>query len=331
MTESKQPRDQTPTGLARYVRQDLRPDAVAGLTVAVMGVPQAMAYALIAGLPPVYGLYTAIITCAVAALLGSSNHLVTGPTNALCMVMLSLTAKYGAAPVEIILLLTLMTGAIQIGFGVLRLGGVIRYVSTSVVIGFTAGAGVLIALNQLKNLLGIDISEAHAERSYEVFYATAQHVADSNPYALGIGVVTALIVVLVARLNRHLPGALIGLAITGIGSYLLGLHLEGMAEMRVEIVRDIEPIRGSLPAFHIPNLLIEPNYELTRELGIGALALAILGLIEATSISRAVATSSGQRLDFTREFIGQGVSKIVGSFFFCFAGSGSFYRNALFF
>ena len=87
MTESKQPRDQTPTGLARYVRQDLRPDAIAGLTVAVMGVPQAMAYALIAGLPPVYGLYTAIITCAVAALLGSSNHLVTGPTNALCMVM----------------------------------------------------------------------------------------------------------------------------------------------------------------------------------------------------------------------------------------------------
>lgn len=302
---------------------------MAGLTVAVMGVPQAMAYAMIAGLPPVYGLYVAIVTCAVAALLGSSNHLVTGPTNALCMVMLSLTAKYGPSPMEQILLLSFLTGVIQIGFGVLRLGGVIRYVSTSVVIGFTAGAGILIALNQLRNILGLDITEAHAERSYEVLYVTMRHVADTNPYALGVGLATALIMVFAARIHRRLPGALIGIAIVGAVSYLLGWHEADMAAMRVQIVRDIEPIRGSLPPFHIPELLLQPDYELTRELGFGALALAILGLIEATSISRAVATASGQRLDFTREFIGQGISKIVGSFFHCFAGSGSFTRTTL--
>lgn len=324
MTEST-----PPTGLSRYLQQDLRPDAIAGLTVAVMGVPQAMAYALIAGLPPVYGLYVAIVTCAVAALLGSSRHLVTGPTNALCMVMLSLTAKYGPTPVETILLLSFLTGLIQIGFGLLRLGGVIRYVSSSVVIGFTAGAGILIAFNQLQNILGFTIRDAQAGRTYEVLYATLRHVADTNPCALGVGLATALIMIFAERVHRRLPGALIGIAAAGCASYLLGWHEAGMGALRVEIVRDIEPIRGSLPAFHIPELLLHPDYELTRELGFGALALAILGLIEATSISRAVATASGQRLDFTREFIGQGTSKIVGSFFYCFAGSGSFTRTAL--
>jgi SulP family sulfate permease len=298
-----------------------------------MGVPQAMAYALIAGLPPVYGLYTAIITCTVAALLGSSNHLVTGPTNALCMVMLSLTAhlpaKHGIDVLESILLLSFLTGVIQIVFGGLRLGGVIRYISTSVVIGFTAGAGILIALNQLKNILGIDISGAHAERSYEVLFATARQVTETNPYALGIGVATAVIMILVGKFSRRLPGGLIAIACVGLFSYFLGLHTQGMDALRVEIVRDIEPIKGSLPAFHIPDLLLQPNYELTRELGFGALALAILGLIEAASISRAVATSSGQRLNFTREFVGQGASNIVGSCFSCFAGSGSFTRTAV--
>jgi SulP family sulfate permease len=136
-----------------YAGRDLRHDALAGLTVAVMGVPQAMAYALIAGLPPVYGLYTSIAICIVAAISGSSNHLVTGPTNALCMVILSLTAhlpeKYGVSLIEIVFLLTLMTGLIQMAFGFLKMGGIVRYVSNSVVVGFTAGAGILIAIISL--------------------------------------------------------------------------------------------------------------------------------------------------------------------------------------
>ena len=107
--------------LIAYLKEDARADAVSGLTVAVMGVPQAMAYALIAGLPPVWGLYTAIVTCTVSAVLGSSSHLVTGPTNAICMVILSLTAhlpeKYGYGLLEITLLLTFLTGFIQFVFG----------------------------------------------------------------------------------------------------------------------------------------------------------------------------------------------------------------------
>ncbi len=320
-------------GLLGYARGDLRPDALAGLTVAVMGIPQAMAYALIAGLPPIYGLYTAIITCSVAALLGSSSHLVTGPTNALCMVLLSLTAhlphKYGISPVAAILLLTFMTGLIQLGFGLLRMGGLVRYVSRSVVIGFTAGAGVLIALNQLQNIFGVSIPEAHAERSYEVLVVTIRHLGQLNPYALAIGVATAVLVVVLPRIDRRLPGALLALVVTGLVSYLFGLHEAGMGEDRIEIVRDIQAIRGSFPPFAIPELVAKPNYELTRELGSGAVALAVLGLLEAASIARSVATQSNQRLDFTREFIAQGSANIVGSLFSCFAGSGSFTRTAV--
>ena len=319
--------------LLGYARGDLRPDAIAGMTVAVMGIPQAMAYALIAGVPPIYGLYTAVITCAVAALLGSSNHLVTGPTNALCMVLLSLTAhlphKYGVSPVAAILLLTFLTGLIQLGFGFLRLGGLVRYVSRSVVIGFTAGAGVLIAVNQLKNVFGVDISEAHAERSYEVLMVTMRKLSDLNPYALGIGVATALLVIGLPRINRRVPGALAALVITGAVSYLFGWHGLEMGAFRVEIVKDIQAISASLPSFGIPELITHPNYELTRELGNGAVALAVLGLLEAASIARSVATQSNQRLDFTREFIAQGASNLVGSFFSCFAGSGSFTRTAV--
>jgi SulP family sulfate permease len=146
------------TTLAGYFRGSLRADAIAGLTVAVMGVPQAMAYAIIAGLEPVCGLYTAIVTCAVAALLGSSRHLVTGPTNGLCLVLFSLTVDIdrthpGVDAFQAILLLSLMSGVIQLGFGLLRLGNIVRYVANSVVIGFTAGAGVLIAVGQLSAVL----------------------------------------------------------------------------------------------------------------------------------------------------------------------------------
>lgn len=324
-----------PSTLATYIRKSLRADLVAGLTVAVMGVPQAMAYALIAGLPPVYGLYTAIVTCAVAALLGSSRHLVTGPTNGLCLVMYSLTVNLserhpGVDPFEAILLLSLMSGIIQLGFGLLRMGGIVRYVANSVVIGFTAGAGVLIALNQLPNVLGIDLPEGSGTRAYQVLIATVEAIGRTNPYALAVGLGTALLVALprMHRRFKRLPGAILGVAVTGLVSYLLGWHLLDPAQ-RVEIVKNIGPgIRGSLDIFHVPALVKDPNWQLTGDFLGGAFAVSILSLIEATSISRIVARSSRQKLDFNREFLGQGASKVVGAFFSCLAGSGSFTRTA---
>lgn len=320
------------SGFAGYCRGDLRADVIAGLTVAVMGVPQAMAYAIIAEVPPIYGLYTAIIPCLVAAILGSSNHLVTGPTNALCMVLLSLTTQFsgeaGVEPWQAILLLTFMAGFIQLGFGVLRLGGIIRYVSNSVVIGFTAGAGILIAANQLKNVFGIETGDARA--FYEVIFATVRGLPDLNPYAFAIGFGTTALIVVLSRLNKKIPGALVGVGVTGVISYLFGWHGADMAQgMRVEIIRDIQPIAGSLPGFKLPELVRNPDFDLIRVLAMGALSVAVLGLIEAASIGRAVAASSGQRLDFNREFLGQGASKMIGSCFGAFASSGSFTRTAV--
>ena len=318
---------------ATYSGLELRGDLVAGLTVAVMGVPQAMAYALIAGLPPVYGLYTAIVTCVIAAVLGSSNHLVTGPTNALCMVILSLTLhlpeKYEVSMIECVLLLTFMTGLIQLSFGLLRLGGIVRYVSNSVVVGFTAGAGILIAANQLKNLLGLDLSGEQAEGFFTVLRATIRHLPETNFYALVLGILTAAALTFLPRLNRHLPGALIGVAATALLVFFLDWHEPGRGAGKVGIVRDIEPIRGDLNINHIPELITNPNLELTREIGAGAIALALLGLLEAASIARVIAATSGQRIDFNREFAGQGLGNMVGSFFSCFAGSGSFTRSAV--
>ncbi len=325
--------DQFPSRFRSYLSSDLKADSIAGLTVAVMGVPQAMAYAVIAELPPIYGLYTAMITCVVAALLGSSNHLVTGPTNAICMVILSLVAhlpeKYGLDRFEIVLLLTFMVGAIQLSLGLLRLGGIIKYVSHAVVIGFTAGAGILIAFNQIKNLIGIHFPE-RPEHFYEVIGATAKQLGNTNPYALAIGLLTIALVILVPRLNAKLPGAFIAVVVSGAISYLLGWHDPSVGTWKVEIVKDIEPIQASFSnMLHLPQTLLSPNLELTHELGVGAVALAVLGLIEAASIARAVASQSGQRLDFNKEFIGQGAGNIAGSFFSSFAGSGSFTRTAV--
>ena len=324
------------TTVADYVRGSLRADALAGLTVAVMGVPQAMAYAMIAGLQPVYGLYTAIVTCIVAALLGSSRHLVTGPTNGLCLVMGSLVINLGLTHPDIdgfeaILLLSLMSGVIQLGFGLLGLGNIVRYVANSVVIGFTAGAGVLIAVNQLRNVLGIDIREAGATRAYEVLIATFERIDQTNLRVLAVGAGTAAIVLLpkLSPKLKRLPGALLGVAVTGLVSYLLGWHLLDDGS-KVEIVKDIESgITGSLDIWRVPQFVSTPNWALTSDLVTGAFAVSILSLIEATSISRIVARSSRQKLDFSREFVGQGASKIVGAFFSCFAGSGSFTRTAV--
>lgn len=317
--------------IVRYLRDDLRPDLVAGLTVAVMGVPT-MAYALIAGLPPVYGLYTSIIPCAVAAILGSSKHLVTGPTNTVCLLILGLTAHipplYDVHILQVILFLTFMTGAFQLAFGLLQLGGLVRYVSSSVVIGFTAGAGILIAVKAFPDVLGIDISDAHAERSLQVLIATLERLPETNLVAFGVGILTAAIAVGAPRLDPRVPGALLGIFATSLAVYLLGWH-HPTSPLHVQLIRDLEPILGGLPGFSVPELLQGFDYQLTRELGIGALALAVFGCIEASAIARTLSATTGQRLNHNREFVAQGAAKVAGSFFQCFASSGSFTRSAI--
>lgn len=314
--------------VSKYLRKDLHHDLMAGLTVAILGVPQGMAYAWIAGLPPIYGLYTSIISCIIGALLGSSSHLITGPTNASCMVIFSVTAKYiGSSPekhLEAILLLTLMVGVIKLLFGILRFGGIVRYVSNSVLIGFTSGVAILIVGNQLGNILGVQINHAKADRFYKVIYFTLREIPHANFYPFAVAAITVGIVVIARRISAKLPGPILAIVFASCLVHYLGWHDQG-----VKIVSDISLIKSKMAFFHFPSHLVNPNLALFEELLAGALAVAIFGLIEASTSARGVAALSRQRLDFSREFVGQGIANIVGAFFFNFASSGSFVRTSL--
>ena len=300
-------------------RQTLRADLLAGLTGAVIVLPQGVAFAMIAGLPPEYGLYTAIVTPIIAALFGSSRHLVSGPTTAISIVVfasISPLATPGSADfVRLALTLTFIAGLVQVIFGLARLGSLVNFVSHSVVVGFTAGAAALIATSQLKHVLGIALPPG--EDFLNTWLLLTNHLTATNFYVLTIAAITLVSAILFRRYAPRGPGMLIAMI---IGS-LLSLALDG-AQHGVRLV-------GQLPAQLPP--LSAPDFSLAtiKSLAPSALAVALLGLIEAVSIARSIGTRSHQRIDGNQEFIGQGLSNLVGSFFSSYAGSGSFTRSGI--
>lgn len=295
----------------------VRGDLVAGLTGAIIVLPQGVAYALIAGLPPEYGLYTAIVTPIVAGLFGSSWHLVSGPTAAISIVVFSVVSNVVAPDgpnfVAFVLTLTFMAGVIQFALGVARMGALVNFISHTVVIGFTTGAAVLIATSQLRHFFGLELPAG--ESFAHTIAAFAVNVGASNPYVVAIGAVTLVSALIIRRLAPRWPGMLLAML---IGS-LFSLAIDG-ADHGVALVGAMS---GQLPPLSSP----EFSFSTLRELAPGALAVAIIALIEAVSIGRAVAMRSQQRIDSNQEFIGQGLSNVVGSFFSCYAGSGSFTRT----
>lgn len=303
--------------LPEVTRTTLHADLLAGLTGAVIVLPQGVAYALIAGLPPQYGLYTAIVTAIVAGLFGSSRHLVSGPTAAISIVVFSVVSGVVSPDspefIPYVLTLTLLTGLIQLALGVVRLGVLVNFISHTVVIGFTAGAAVLIATTQMRHLFGLDLP------SGEAFLATLTAVVsalpETNPYVLAVGLVTLGSAVLIRRLRPRWPYMLLAMAVGSLFGWLIGGAGRGI------------PMVGAMPAQLPPPSMPVFSFEALHDLASGALAVAIIALIEAVSIARAVAMRSHQRLDGNQEFVGQGLSNIVGSFFSCYAGSGSFTRS----
>jgi SulP family sulfate permease len=305
---------------ARLVsRASLKADLMAGLTGAVIVLPQGVAFATIAGLPPEYGLYTAMVTPIVAALFGSSFHLVSGPTTAISIVVFSAISHY-AEPgtpefISLALTLTFLAGVYQLAFGLARLGALVNFVSHTVVIGFTAGAAILIATSQMKHILGVFIpkGESFLHTWYDIFL----QLGNVNLYLVVIALVTIAAALIARRINPKLPNLLIGMV---IGS-LLALFFNHYTD-------DIKLV-GEIPA-HLPPFTT-PEFSLAtiRMLAPEAFAVALLGLIEAVSISRAVATKSSQRIDANQEFVGQGMSNMFGSFFSSYAGSGSFTRSGI--
>jgi SulP family sulfate permease len=297
----------------------LKADLQAGLTGAVIVLPQGVAFATIAGLPPEYGLYTAMVTPIIAALFGSSHHLVSGPTTAISIVVFSAVSHH-AAPgtpefVALALTLTFIAGVYQLAFGLARLGALVNFVSHTVVIGFTAGAAILIATSQMKHILGIYVPKG--ESFLHTWVDIYRESGDINYYLVAIALVTLLVSVLVRWYSRKLPNLLVGMVVGSVLALVFRQFTDGIR------------LVGELPA-HLPPLS-SPEFSLAtiKSLAPEAFAVALLGLIEAVSISRAVATKSSQRINANQEFIGQGLSNIVGSFFSSYAGSGSFTRSGI--
>jgi SulP family sulfate permease len=300
-------------------RESLKADFLAGLTGAVIVLPQGVAFATIAGLPPEYGLYTAMVTPIVAALFGSSHHLVSGPTTAISIVVFAAVSHHAnpGTPefVALALTLTFLAGVYQLAFGLARLGALVNFVSHTVVIGFTAGAAILIATSQFKHILGVHVPKG--ESFLHTWLDIFREAGDINYYLVAIALVTLLVSVLVRRYSRKLPNLLIGMVTGSVLALILKHYNDG-----IQLV-------GELPA-HLPPLS-SPVFSLAtiKQLAPEAFAVALLGLIEAVSISRAVATKSSQRINADQEFIGQGLSNIIGSFFSSYAGSGSFTRSGI--
>jgi len=297
---------------------DIRADFMAGLTGAVIVLPQGVAFATIAGLPPQYGLYTAMVTPVIAALFGSSKHLISGPTTAISIVVFSSISGYAEpgspAFISMALTLTLMAGIYQLAFGLARLGKLVDFVSHTVVIGFTAGAAILIATSQIKHLSAIPAEKGLSFiGTWSNFFT---HLDLLNSAVLSVGIVTLLTAIAVKHFLPKLPNLLVAMVVGSLIAFFIG-ESEGIAL--------VGEIPASLPPFAMPDI----SFATVQLLAPEAFAIALLGLIEAVSISRAIAIKSQQRIYPNQEFLGQGLSNIVGSFFSCYAGSGSFTRSGV--
>ncbi len=305
-------------------RQTLRADAIAGLTGALVVLPQGVAFATIAGLPPEYGLFCAMIPPIIAGLFGSSWHLVSGPTTAISIVIyatMSGVAQPGTtAYVQLVLAVTLLTGLFQLAMGLARMGALVNFISHTVVIGFTAGAGLLIISTQISHFFGIPMPRGIS------FAQTMQYtlwgIHEINPYILAVSLVTLITGISCKRLAPRTPYMIIAM-VSGSAFTLLLNHLPQLdAAGQIQTVKALSVL---LPPFAVPDLSLE-HLRLSASI---AVAITLLGLTEATSIAKAIAVRSGQTLNGNQEFIGQGLANIIGSCFSAYACSGSFNRSGL--
>lgn len=308
----------------RVSRDTLKADALAGLLGAVLVLPQGIAFATLAGLPPEYGLYTAVVPCIIAALFGSSWHVMSGPTNANSLALFAMLSPlafaFSPAYIQLALVVTIMVGIMQWLIGTLRLGSLANFISPAALFGFTSGAALLIAVYALPDLMGLAPAAEHGAAG--VLKHVVSQAMHAQPAALLVAAVTAIVAFGVRRWRPNWPYMLMGLAVATAGT-MLWLHLTPNPVSPVQALRTVGTLTTPWPKFELPRISWAAVPDL---LGL-AFALTIVALGQAISIAKAVAARSGQRIDANREFRGQGLSNIVGGFFSCYVSCGSMNRS----
>lgn len=306
--------------IKRYFKGKFRADLSAGLTVGMVVIPQSMAYAAIAGVNPVYGLFTAIIPTIIGALFGSYPYLVTGPTNPTALVTASVLLGYvdRANYVEYVLALSILAGLFKLLIGLLKLGSLSRYISNSVLIGFLSAAGVLIIAGQLGNLLGVGIIRSNG--IWGILTSLIENIKSIQPLTLIVSLGSIGVMLGIRAINPKLPAALITILVASLFVFLVGWGSQG-----VLLVSD-----SGLPShlglqFHFPKISMNEFFGLASS----GVAVALFGLMESVSIAKAMSQMTGDRLDPSREMVGQGLASLIGGFFLCMPSSGSPSRTVI--
>ena len=305
--------------IKNYKRENFKGDLFAGITVGVMLIPQGMAYAMLAGLPPIYGLYAATIPLIIYALLGTSRQLAVGPAAMVSLLIASGIGTLATAGTEqfvaLAILLAFMVGVIQFSMGFFRLGFLVNFLSHPVITGFTSAAAIIIGLSQLKHLLGFSIPKGHA---HETLLYVIEHIGHTNLPTFGIGLGAILLLFLIKKTYKQIPGPLI-LVILGIAV----VWFFQLSEQGVAIVKDVP---GGLPALSIPVL----NLSHIQSLLPIALTISFVGFIESIAVAKAVqAKHKDYKISANQELMALGLANIGGSFFSSFPVTGGFSRTAV--
>lgn len=306
--------------IKRYFKGKFRADLSAGLTVGMVVIPQSMAYAAIAGVNPIYGLYTAIIPTIIGALFGSFPYLVTGPTNPTALVTASVLLGFvdRVNYLEYVLALSILAGLFKLLLGIFKLGSITRYISNSVLVGFLSAAGVLIIGGQFGNLLGVTVSRTAS--FWDILRSLAGSLSQIHPLTLLISLGSIGLMLGIQAINRKLPAALITIAAS-----TLVVYLGSWGDAGVRLVSSYGLPSSLGLTFHLPNI----TFNDIGSLLIPGAAVAVFGLMEAVSITKAMSQMTGDRLDPSREMVGQGLASFVGGLFYCMPSSGSPSRTVI--
>ncbi|MGB3683077.1 MAG: solute carrier family 26 protein [Rubrobacteraceae bacterium] len=305
--------------LRRYRREDLGGDFSAGLIVAVMLIPQGMAYAMLAGLPPVVGLYASTIPLIIYALFGSSRQLAVGPVALVSLLTLtgvSALAEPGSGEfVALAALLALMVGVIQFGLGLLRAGFVVNFLSHAVISGFTSAAAIVIGLSQLKHLLGVDLESTNSV--FVLLWDAAQKLGEVNLITLTIGLVSIAALVFLRRIAPRFPAPLLVVALSATAVYVFGLQERG-----VSIVGDVPQ---GVPSFALPAFGLDSVSSLLTI----ALTISFVGFMESIAVAKSIANREKYKVDANKELVGLGLANVAGSVFSAYPVTGGFSRSAV--